>query len=287
MKTDPIDIQICEFTISDKLHPYYQVDLITNNNFYNRYIEEQNGGKLYGNSFYQYDFEINGNRIFLGNRKICSDVIINKNVAEIHFFGYHSSCAEKDFLEKNKGTKHMFLWLIICILKNFPNITRIELGDDSKIDCEGTKRLLAKYYFLKYGKQYYEYYFYFSPTFSSQYYQKKYLENIKIRKSLKISKKIIDDVFNNYHNKNNNLLNSFKEIFGEHTELPLKEFYKKIPKKIQYSYCSFFFYLTDEIFNKYFHNNLGQTYFIEIKNPKKIIKNIKKFIIEYLMKDEN
>jgi len=299
MQNDLFDNMMCQYTISDKLHPYEQVDLLYNENYYKKYIIEKNGGTIYGNNLYKYDFDIKNNtpllrskpmhpfpagvgEIFLGNKLECAKVEIHKNIAEIHFFGYHKSCSINNFLERNIGTKHMFLWLIICILKNFPNVSRIELGDDSKIECDRIPRLLAKYYFIKYGKQYYELFFNFTPLFYSSNYEKKFLQNIQKRKYLRITKNDFLKIFNNYKNKNLNIYNNFIKIF-KYNSISIVKFYKKIPKNIQYKYCDFFFYMTDELFDKYFHNNLGQTYFIYINDKNEFITKIQK-LIEKLIK---
>lgn len=279
---DVFDNIICQYTISDKLHPYEKVDFLYKENYYKKYIIEKEGGAIYGNNLYKYDFDIKDNKIFLGNKEECARVEIHKKIAEIHFFGFHKSCSINNFLERNKGTKHMFLWLIICILKNFPNVSRIELGDDSKIECDGIHRLLAKYYFIKYGKQYYELFFNFTPIFYSTNYEKKFLQNIQKRKNLRINKKDFIKIYNNYKNKNINIYNNFLKIF-KYNSISIVKFYKKIPKNIQFKYCDFFFYMTDELFDKFFNNNLGQTYFININDKNKFITNIQN-LIEKLIK---
>ena len=124
--------------ISKKLHPYKQFDYYTEHKFnvYQKYIETQNGGDILGNDYYHYDFEILENQIFLGRRDTCARVLIEDKSANIIFFGYQPYCSKENslkmsFLEvqdkitesnftcskdktldKNLGTKHMFLWLL-------------------------------------------------------------------------------------------------------------------------------------------------------------------------------
>jgi hypothetical protein len=285
--------------IPDKLHPYLKVDVINGTNYYRKFIENKSGGTIEGNNFYKYDFDIQNNtplrssklrhplpvgvgEIFLGKKDLCTFVLIENNIAQIQTFNYYKTCPINNFLENGTGTRHMFLWCIICILKYFPKIKKIELGDNSKINCDGQIKYLAKYYFLKYGKQFYEYYFSFKPIFYSEKYKQLYYENLQKRKITEISIKYIKKLYKKFiqlHNNNTpnkEMIKYFTNMFEENKKMNVIKFFKKIPKKIQHKFCNFFFFITDEIFEKYFNKYIGQTYLLNIsQNPKKIIKNIR------------
>lgn len=271
--------------IPDKLHPYLKVDSINGTNYYHKFIQNISGGTIEGNNFHKYNFDIQKNKIFLGKKDLCTFVLIENNIAQIQTFNYYKTCPVNNFLENGTGTRHMFLWIIICILKYFPNVKKIELGDNSKINCDGQIKYLAKYYFIKYGKQFYEYYFAFEPIFYSQKYKQLYYENLEKRKITEISIKYIKKLYKKFielHNNNKpnkEMLKNFTNIFQENKKMNVIKFFKKIPKNIQHKFCNFFFFITDEIFEKYFNKHIGQTYSLNIsQNPKKIIKNIKKHI---------
>jgi len=271
--------------IPDKLHPYLKADVVNGTNYYRKFIENKSGGTIEGNNFHKYDFDIQKNKIFLGKKDLCTFILIENNIAQIQTFNYYKTCPINNFLENGTGTRHMFLWCIICILKYFPNIKKIELGDNSKINCDGQIKYLAKYYFLKYGKQFYEYYFAFKPIFYSEKYKQLYYENLQKRKITEISIKYIKKLYKKYielHNNNTpnkEMLKYFTNMFEENNKINVIKFFKKIPKNILHKFCNFFFFITDEIFEKYFNKYIGQTYQLNIsQNPKKIIKNIKNIL---------
>lgn len=272
-------INFCSLTISEYLHSYKQFDYNTNHifNVYEKYIQNKNGGffKEFGNNKYKYDFEILDNQIFLGNRNNCVHILIEKNIARIQFFGFQKYCSKNKNLEKNIGTKHMFLWTLIVILKYFNNVNLIELGDDSKIDCNSKKKHLSKYYFLKYGKQYYEKYFNFKPFFNNNKHRIRYKNNLLKRYNLEISISQLKNTYKENNYKNKIIYNKFKKIFGENNKISLINLFKKTPKSLQYKYCDFFFDLIDDIFEENFYNTLGETFRYKITNKHKFLSYLK------------
>ena len=274
------DDWICK-TIPDKVHPYYQADVENRTDYYRKFVQNKKGGAIEENQYHKYDFDVQKDKIFLGNKERCTFVLIEGKIAQIQSFNYHRTCPVNSYLESGRGTRHMFLWIIICILKHFSKVRRIELGDDTKINCDGKRKYLAKYYFMKYGKQYYEYYFAFLPQFPSEKYKEKYEENLQKRKTAIITLKNIKKFYKEYleingMSYNGELLKKFTCAFGNRDKMRIVRFYRKSGKEVQIEYCDFFFYLTDKIFKKKFNEYLGQTFAIDIpKNKKKIIKNIR------------
>jgi hypothetical protein len=262
----------CSLTISDYLHPYKIFDYNTNHIFdvHKKYIENN---ELSQNSIKNlYDFEILDNQIFFGNKNNCVYVVIKNNIAKIKFFGF--------FTNHSKKIKNLFLWTLFFIMNNFENINLIELTDDIKMDCNNKKKYLAKYYFLKYGEQYYELYFNFTPFFNNNKHKIRYKENRLKRYTLNID---IEQLKNTYKDNNYNdkiMYNKFKKIFGENKKISLIKFFKKIPKSLQYKYCDFFFDLIDDIFDENFYNSIGQTFHYKIDNKNKFINYIKNKIDE-------
>lgn len=267
--------------ISKKLHPYKQFDYYTEHTFnvYQKYIETQKGGDILGNDYYHYDFEILENQIFLGRRDTCARVLIENKSADIIFFGYQPYCSKDKTLDKNLGTKHMFLWLLICILKYF-DVDKIGLGDRTEIECDDKHYPLSKYYFLKYGKQYYEYYFDFHIEFIDKYQEKSYKNFLNKRKTLILDINFIIDIIKEFGNQKE--LYIFIELF-EGEKMLMRKYLKKIPNKIKYHYCHFYFYMIDVIYRIYFKEPLPNSFFMNIKDRKKFILRIKNYIQKYFL----
>ena len=247
-------------------HPYFEVDLRNGTNFFNKFI----GGsyfKISGNKKYQYDFEINGNNIFLGKGNQCCFVSIENKKANIVWFVYHKYCSVKKNLSENQGTKHMFYHLMKVILENFPDVEYFGLGDDTKITCKGNNIELKYYYFLKYGKLYYQLYFNFNPAFRDGNISKeKYIDNLKIREKIKITKEELLKIYQLYsltYPTSDNEIRYFLTIFDENIMLVI-HFLNKISKEYKVKYCLFFYFLTKHIFiNKFHSSGLPQTFILE------------------------
>lgn len=180
------------------VHPYLEVDFRNGTDFFEKFV----GGshtKILGNKKFQYDFEINGNNIFLGRGKSCCYVSIDNKKADIIWFAYHKYCSIKSNLTEKQGTKHMFYHLLKIIIENFPDVEYFGLGDNVKISCHGEQIDLKYYYFLKYGKLYYQLYFGFNPAYRNGDLSKElYLKNLKLREKVKITKKEIIEIYKNY-----------------------------------------------------------------------------------------
>ena len=58
----------------------------------------------------------------------------------------------------------------------------------------------------------------------------------------------------------------------------MRKYLKKIPNKIKYHYCHFYFYMIDVIYRIYFKEPLPNSFFMNIKDRKKFILRIKNYI---------
>lgn len=249
---------------------YYHYDCITD--YYEKFIEKKGGSKkMSGNELFKYDFEILDNKIFLGDKRKddCAHVEYNSHtkIASILFFGYKEYCSKSEGFVRGIGTKHMFLWLIINILKYFPKVKKISLGDDVKIKCNGNIIFLNKYYFLKYGKMYYEYYYNFYPEFTNNIEKNIYESHRELRKNINITKKYIQGL---------QLPNSdfFTNIFGKKDELKIIDYLSRISEEDKYNYCELYFFIINDFFSRNFGHFLPIIFSYNIK--KGIIDNIKK-----------
>jgi hypothetical protein len=253
---------------------YYHNDCIID--YYEKFIE-----KTSGNQLFKYDFEILDNKIFLGNKRKddCADVEYDAStkIASILFFGYKEYCSKSEGFVRCIGTRHMFLWLIVNILKYFPKVKKISLDDDVKIKCNGIIIYLNKYYFLKYGKMYYEYYYGFYPDFLNERERDMYEKVLELRKKITITKKYIQNL--NIQN-----IIFFINIFGENEELKIIDYLLKISEEDKYKYCESYFFIINDFFARNFGHFLPTTFSYNIS--KDIADKIKKNISE-LVGDNN
>jgi len=235
------------------MHHYQKSDRFNHNIFksYEKMLKFQNG-----NNIAKYDFEIKGNHLFIGNPYYaCMDIRIEDNFAYIQWFGHEEKCTHF------KGSKHMFLWGCIVIMKHFPNVKQFSIGDDTKIICGTNYYQLNKYYFLRYGKSYYEKYFDFLPEkfygldLYTDFIKKQYL-------SLYITNKWIDNLFNK-EVKDKNLK---KEFQIENEKMKIQDYLNSFNMNKKRIYCDIFYYLIDKYFAENVKIILPTSYFYKIDN---------------------
>ena len=253
---------------------YYYTDCFSD--YYEKFIEKSGGAKKpSGNQLFKYDFEILDNKIFLGDKRKddCAHVEYDSltKIASILFFGYKEYCSKSEGFVRGIGTRHMFLWLFLNILKYFPKVKKISLGDDVKIKCNGISVFLNKYYFLKYGKMYYEYYYDFYPEFLNQREKDIYESHLELRKKINITKKYIQSL--QIQN-----LDFFTSIFGEKEELKIIDMQSRISEEEKFKYCESYFFIINDFFARNFGHFLPTTFSYNIS--KDIADKIKKNITE-------
>jgi hypothetical protein len=257
---------------------YYYTDCFSD--YYEKFIEKSGGAKKpSGNQLFKYDFEILDNKIFLGDKRKddCAHVEYDSltKIASILFFGYKEYCSKSEGFVRGIGTRHMFLWLILNILKYFPKVKKISLGDDVKIKCNGISIFLNKYYFLKYGKMYYEYYYDFYPEFMNKREKDIYESHLELRKKIYITKKYIQSL----QLQNSNF---FTSIFGEKEELKIIDYLSRISEEEKFKYCESYFFIINDFFARNFGHFLPTTFSYNIS--KDIADKIKKNISELVGK---
>jgi hypothetical protein len=259
------------------LHPYSQFDHESEIIFatYEKYILNQKGGVIEGNNKYQYDFEIQDNQIFIGRQGFeCIKVLIedNNTKANIIFFGYKNECSVQKNLKRVTGTRHMFFWMMITILKYFPKITIFVLGDDTKILCNGSPIRTNNYYFLKYGKSYYELYYDFVPYF--YYGENKYKNNLKKRLRININKKFIEETFEELEKKihlTQEEKTYFLNLFGNCEEMKIIKFINSVSIEKKEKYCNLFFMIINKYYEDFFTGNPPQYFIYEVVDQKETI----------------
>jgi hypothetical protein len=129
---------------------------------------KQNGGEIYDEDKYKFDFKIDEDeietRIFIGNRHTCFIGSIFKDASNkliIQGFNFHKECNIDKNMKTGKDTKIMFNTIIDYIKAKYKNISRIELTDKAELKCYSNildielNIDLYYLYHLKYGKGYY------------------------------------------------------------------------------------------------------------------------------------
>jgi hypothetical protein len=257
------------FTLSESLHSYKQFDYNTNHKFdvYNKYIENNSNNDIY-------DFEINENDIFLGNKNNCVYIYINNNVSIIDFFGFQDNI-------ESKNTKILYL-LSFLLIFIFHNTNIIEINNNTKISYKyhilnksynRNKKDLSKLYFLKYGKYFSEYFFDFEPVY---YCKKKHNENIEKRNNILINRNIIMKTYKEFNYKfYDKVMNKkIRKIFGKKKEITLKDFLDNFTDDLINKYYYFFFDLIDLYFILNFNDIIIQTFQYKINNKNEFLHYI-------------
>lgn len=148
---------------------YTKKRIKTNNNLLKRNKTlKQNGGEIYGQGKYKFDFKIDKDehetRIFIGNRHNCFlGSIFNDrpNILIIQGFNFHKECNIEKNMDTGKDTKIMFNTIVDYIKETYKTVSRIELTDKTELKCYsnilGLELNIDLYYLyhLKYGKGYY------------------------------------------------------------------------------------------------------------------------------------
>lgn len=253
------------------LHHYLQSDIETEFIFdvYSRFIyrNQKGGNKVFknGNKLQTYDFVKAGHNLFIGERKnACMTIRINRKEAEISWFGHVKNCAHW------KNSKHMFLCGIIVLLKEFPQIKKIILGDDTKIKCRTGIHRLSKYYFLRYGKLYYELYFDFHIDFQYKYSKQQYEDALKKRETLKITRSWVEDFLveiKAYEPE-------FIQVFGDRNEILIAEYLSHMTFEIRKKYCDTFYSVMTAFFDTFISISLQLTFY------KNVDSNFRKYLKE-------
>lgn len=268
-----------------EIHHYKKSDI--HNNFIHKSFEKfivKKGGMKFsnGNNIQKYDFEIKNNHIFIGNPYYaCMDILIEDiNYAMVMWFGHTSNCIHW------KKSKHMFLWGIIVLLKNFPNIKKIILGDDTKRYCDKEAFQLNKYYFLKYGRMYYELYFYFSIEFEFETTRKQYIEALKKRNESIIKKEWVINFLQELNKKKqyNNfdkIMFDFINLFDENNQLYISQYLSNFDDLIKEKYCSIFYKMVNLYFDEFISIYLPTLFYYKIENKNNFINYLNKKIIDY------
>jgi hypothetical protein len=242
-----------------------------------------------GNNLQKYDFQIKNNHIFIGNPYYaCMNILIEDNIATIMWFGHSNNCIHW------KNAKHMFLWGLIVLLKNFPDIEKIILGDDTKYFLQKSivKKYfeeafqLNKYYFLKYGKMYYELYFDFFIEFEFERIKKIYIEALKKRNESIITKDWIINFLHEFNKKHKNsninqILIDFTNIFGEYDKLYIYEYLSKFNNIWKEKYCNIFYTMVNLYFDEFISIHLPTSFYYNIEDKNNYIVYLKKKIIDY------
>ena len=179
------------------------------------------------------------------------------------WFGHVNKCAHW------KNAKHMFLWGLIVLLKEFPKTKRINLEDDTKIKCKnGGIYHLAKYYFLRYGKLYYQLYFDFNIYFYLQKSRIQYDESLIKRNSAKITKKWITETLQEL----NVNIPEFINIFGKNHEMNIGDYLNYFTIELRKKYCDIFYIIVGEFYDQFIINPLPTTFYININNKEEILE---------------
>jgi len=251
------------------LHHYLQSDIETEFIFdvYSRFIyrKQKGGNKVFknGNKLQTYDFVKAGHNLFIGERKnACMTIRINRKEAEISWFSHVKNCAHW------KNSKHMFLWGIIVLLKEFPQIKKIILGDDTKIKCRTGIHRLSKYYFLRYGKLYYELYFDFHIDFQYKYSKQQYEDALKKRETLKITRSWVEDFLAEIKAYEP----EFIQVFGDRNEILIAEYLSHMTFEIRKKYCDTFYSVITAFFDTFISISLQLTFY------KNVDSNFRKYL---------
>lgn len=248
------------YTLSHRLHPYYQVDYSHNRRYYQKFIEDKNGEK-----YKKYDFDITNKRIFLGNNHLCFYAKVKDNIAEIEAYTCENTKPEYNYFEYGKKARYLFLLFIKLIKIYFPYVKEINVLDECFITANKEKFMISIYYFMKYGKPYYEFYFGIKPKFYSEYNKKKYQKNIQKQKNIFISQKLLKKYIKEYFQNNpNNPYKSLKSLFANNKKIQFSYFLQNIPPIIQNNFSNFFIFLIDCFFRNNCNDFLLQKY--QIKN---------------------
>ena len=245
-------------------HHYLKYDYHNNfiHNCYENFI--LNGGiKITnGDEKQKYDFILSNNRLFVGHPiHACIDIEILNEEVKIIWFGHSKNCIHW------KNSKHMFLWSLIILFKNYPNITKISLGDDTRINCGKQYFPLSKYYFLKYGKLYYELYFNFQIYFFPIRKEKEYKNALTKREILKITKEWVNNFLLEIHENKP----EFLDLFNEKSELPISTYLSLFNKSIKEKYCNIFYIMINTYYDDFINIYLPTDFYYNIKNKDSLI----------------
>jgi len=259
-----------------ELHPYIQAEMHSEYIFgiYDKFVDEKGmvGGKKEFKDTHNkqiYDFVKIGDNLFIGHPKnACMTINVENKEAMIMWFGHIKNCAHW------RNAKHMFLWGLVVLLREFPKIKKISLGDDTKIKCKNSIHRLAKYYFLRYGAMYYELYFDFKIYFQLKQDKKQYEEALYKRKKTKITKIWVKDFLLEI-NENPPI---FIDVFGNNLEMPIEEYLSCFKQDLRKEYCDIFYLLTSSFFNSFISISLPSTFYINIDKKSKFVKYLKEKI---------
>jgi hypothetical protein len=251
------------------LHHYLQSDIENEFIFdvYSRFIygKQKGGNKAFknGNKLQTYDFVKVNNNLFIGERRnACMTIRVNKHEAEIYWFGHVKNCAHW------KNSKHMFLWGIIVLLKEFQRVKKILLGDDTKIKCKNGIHRLSKYYFLRYGKLYYELYFDFHIDFQYKYSKQQYEDALQKRETLKIKRSWVEDFLAEIKA----VEPEFIQVFGDRNEILIADYLSHMTLELRKKYCDIFYSIITAFFDTFISISLQLTFY----------KNVDSDFIKYL-----
>jgi hypothetical protein len=113
------------------------------------------------------------------------------NIAILQTVQHCTECSFFDKLKKGVETINMIQSALKMIIAMYPNISEIEFADNSFIQCNNGKRIsLPEFYYIKYGKTWYEKHF--NTTLNSKY--PKYIN----------AKQLVDDSASNKINLSKN-----------------------------------------------------------------------------------
>jgi hypothetical protein len=170
---------------------------------------------------------------------------------------------------------------MIMTLKKFPNVNNFCVRDSGMIRCFWRERDLSHYYFLEFGKSYYEnhFNFIFNSSFVSgcdwdEQLKQKYKDDKESLKTTKITRYFVECF---YHSDPFVLRSAKTKYFHERIEdeMLIKDYLNKIPFEKKIEFCDHFFRLMIHFHNTcdFIETSDGE-FVLDIVNKNKLIEKL-------------
>jgi len=192
---------------------------------------------------------------FMGNRKNFLGMI--SNIKKISYLD--------TFYVRNISYKKMFDFFIENFLRCCPEQKILYINEEYSKFIKGTRYLMTYHYFFRFGQNYFEKKFGFKPKIKSENGKNNYKINYKMRKTIIITKELIEMLYNLFRgNKTlDNLEKKQLEYYLSKADCTIEEYVNKINyKKVCHR---FYFYVLERFYKIFKFREFPKTYYKKLK----------------------
>jgi hypothetical protein len=197
----------------------------------------------YNNQMYKYHTIVMG-----GNKHDCVTITVNEpvddrfiamyppDVAKLPHLSYHKDCCLLKELDSGDGTRRMIKTALKFAKMKFPNISRFELDDGSKLPCkDGTEISLAHYSIAVHGITWYERHFK-AVMIADESTKKRYRERANKFLEPKPTDLPYEVVFQDFYFRHQELFEKLRHLYEK--AKTYSEFVSEIAKEYRDEFCT-------------------------------------------------